>query len=130
MTGAEMLQIYETMLAILAEPGIEMQLLERGLKRLAEAGLRVDFATRRVRFDPPPVLETIRQLSGASSPGIDENGSTNQPQPLRLPTNIHANLGSTPGFIFEVDKWDLRDAFHLRSRGAHRGRCTGQCRGH
>jgi trimethylamine--corrinoid protein Co-methyltransferase len=110
MTGAEMLQIHETMLAILAEPGIEMQLPERGLKRLADAGLRVDFATRRVRFDPAPVLETIRQLSGADSPDIDETGNVKPPQPLRLPTRLRANLGSTHGFIFDVDRWDLRDA--------------------
>ena len=110
MTGAEMLRIHETMLAILAEPGIEMQLPVRGLERLAEAGLRVDFASRRVRFDPEPVLETIRQFSGADSPDIDEGGSTNPPQPLRLPTNIRANIGSTHGFIFDVGRWDLRDA--------------------
>lgn len=110
MVGAEMLQIHETMLAILDEPGIEVQLPQRGLRRLADRGLRVDFAARRVRFDPEPVLETIRQLSGATSPEITEAGSTNPPQPLRLPTTIRATIGSTHGFIFDVDKWALRDA--------------------
>ena len=110
MTGAEMLRIHDTMLAILDDPGLEVQLPERGLRRLADAGLRVDLAARRVRLDPEPVLETIRQFSGASSPEIDENGSTNPPQPLRLPTTIRANIGSTHGFIFDVERWDLRDA--------------------
>jgi len=112
----EMLKIHQTMLAILEDPGMEVELPDYALKRLADGGARVDVNRKRVYLSPDLVLETIRQVAGAATPEITVEGTAKPPQPFHLPSRLRATVGSTHGFIFDVDKWAIRDATHEDAR--------------
>ena len=100
LSGAEMYRIHCAALKVLADVGVEAHLRPPLLERLAKRGLSVDPATRRVRFPPGPVLETIQQLSGAATPDIGEEGTAKPPPPLRMPTRLQAIVGAHHGFVY------------------------------
>ena len=108
----EMVRIHGAAMDLLETTGLEMQLSDGALERLADQGLRVDFATRRVRFPTEPVLETIRQLSGAPIPEISDAGTAKPPQPLRQPTRLRAHVGANCGFVYDVALGTTRPATH------------------
>ncbi len=108
----EMFKIHQTMLAILEDPGLEFELPDYALKKLADHGARVDLTRKRVSLGPELVLETIRQVAGAATPQVTVEGTDKPPQPLRLPSRLQATIGSTHGFVFDVDKWAIRPATH------------------
>jgi trimethylamine--corrinoid protein Co-methyltransferase len=111
-TTTEMHRIHEAMLKVLAEAGLELQLPEPMLKKLADQGLEVDFKEKIIRFPAEPVLETIRQLAGAETTGIGQDGVAKPPQPHRLPVRIKGLVGTNHGFVFDTQKDLMRDATH------------------
>ena len=112
LSDEEMLRIHETTLAILQDPGIKIDLPDYAFQKLEAAGAQVDHSCQRVCLNQELVLETIRQFAGASSLEITEEGTDRPPQPLRLPTQIKGILGSTHGFVFDLDQWRIRPATH------------------
>ena len=108
----EMYRIHCAALQVLQDVGVEVHLPEPMLKRLAARGLRVDLATRRVRFPTGPVLETIQQLSGAPSPEIASEGTAKPTAPQRIPTRLTASVGAYHGFVYDVDQGRMRPATH------------------
>ncbi len=109
-------RIHLAMLEILDDPGLEVELPDYAYDKLEAAGLRVERAGRRVRLGPQPVLETIRQCAGGESADITVDGTDRPPQPLRLPTQVRGTVGSTHGFVFDVDRWAMRNATHDDAR--------------
>lgn len=117
LTPAQMHSIHLAALRILQEPGLEIELPGRMYSRLSgEEGVKADPDSRRVRLEPGPVLETIRQMTGAASCRIDENGTDKPAQPLRFPGKIIGQIGNSHGFVFDVEKGVTRPASHDDAR--------------
>ena len=113
LTADQMCRIHDTVMEILRDPGLEIEIPEALLSELGDhEGVRVDIASRRVRLSPEPVLETIRQVSGAAEPGIDENGSRKPDQPLRAANGLKAMIGAHYGMVFDAAAGDVRATTH------------------
>ena len=108
----EMFRIHRAMMDVLADVGVEADLSDASLERLARAGLSVDLATRRVRFPVDVILETVQQLSGASTPEVTLEGTAKPPQPLRAPRHLHASVGAYHGFVYDIGRRVMRPATH------------------
>jgi trimethylamine---corrinoid protein Co-methyltransferase len=106
----EMYQVHQSAMHILQEVGLEMDLSNQALHRLASHGLKVDFETKRVRFPLEPVYETIRQLSGATTPDITVTGTAKATAALRIPQRLRALVGSEHGFVYDVWQERMRAA--------------------
>jgi len=110
LSNAEMLRVHETMLAILCDPGLRIELPDWAFEKLGAAGASTQPELQRVCLAPDLVQETVRQFAGATTAQITEEGTDRPPQPLRLPTRIRGRLGTTHGFVFDVDQWRVRSA--------------------
>jgi len=108
----EMYKVHQAAMQILQEVGLELDLSEESLQKLGKKGLKVDFASCRVRFPVEPILETIQQLSGAPTPEISEEGTDKPPQPLRIPKWLQATVGAQHGFVYDMDQAEMRPASH------------------
>ncbi len=109
---SEMYQIHQAMLRILQEVGLELQISQASLEKLAARGLEVDYARRRVRVPAEAVLETIQMLSGAATPEVTPEGTCRPPQPLRVPKRLKASVGALHGFVYDVGEGRMRPATH------------------
>jgi trimethylamine---corrinoid protein Co-methyltransferase len=109
-SGEEMYRIHQAALNILEEIGLEIELSEASLKKLAQQGLKVDFSTRRVRFPAEVIRETIQQLSGAPVAEINEQGTARPVAALRIPQKLEATVGALHGFMYDMDLGRMRPA--------------------
>ena len=111
LSGKEMFAIHEGVMRTIAQTPVRAPFPDGAFDRLEAAGLRVDRAANLIAFpDEEPILETIRQLCGAETAGVDEKGSSAPDTVHVVPKAVKPYVGSNAGYLYDADSAVLRKA--------------------
>jgi len=105
----EMYDIHCAAMEIVESCGLEI-CHDELLRMAGDAGIPARMAEHKIYPTGKAVLETIRQMTGAETPEITENGARRPPLQRRIVSSISTNIGSNHGFVVEADgaAWRMR----------------------
>lgn len=111
LSQTEMFDIHRGIMQTIVNVPIRAPLPDWAFDKLEAAGLRVDRGANLTGFpNEEPILETIRQLSGAGRAGADENGTFAPPTLHIVPKEVNPYIGSNAGYLYDTDQDVLRKA--------------------